>query len=256
MSVALTVVDPNGSTLRDAMDGNFTPLVNALPVNSSERTSILASLTAAESSPLLAGLFGNHDGTVEPSEVGMFASLLRDEASAIPSGTLTGGTVVSLSLDGKLPGSANFLGVTFDGAPGADSSAAPITVTSTTSDSFLPEGTTGTLVASWNFTLGGVLALPAPNATLTVTTPSATTIGTATGLDGETVHNDVWGYGPASASGTVGSSSTGSASVAFHPSFPLGDVLLVAGAVAAGVGAFLYWRRRRRSHEADDAPRG
>jgi hypothetical protein len=257
VTVALSVVDANGSALRYAMDGNFTPIVAAFGLNASERAYVLASIAAAESSPLTASLFGNRDGTVEPSEVALFSDLLRDEAGVLPAATFTGLGVIGLTLNGDKPGSAMFEGVTFAGAVGPDASTAPITITSTTSEAFLPEGTSGTLVAAWNFTIAGTFVLPAPNATLSVTTPAGTTIGTATGLVSESVTNDPLGWGPATASGQVGPSSTGSATVGFHPSFPLGDVLIaVAAAGAVGAAAFLLWRRRRRAAEADDAPRG
>jgi hypothetical protein len=255
VSVALSAVDANGSALRYAMDGNFTPLLAELPP--SERGTLATSIEAAEASPLTAGLFGNRDGTVEPSEVALFSDLIRDEAGLLPTDTFTGLGVLGLTLNGNAPGGAVFDGVTFNGAVGPDSSTAPIIVTASTSDSFLPEGTSGTLVASWNFTVTGVIALPAPNATLSVTTPNGTMIGTASGLIGVSVHNDALGWGPASASGELGPSSTGSATFSFQPAFPLGDVLIgVAAAVAIGLAAFVLWRRRRRrAAEDDDAPR-
>ncbi|MCI4320761.1 MAG: hypothetical protein L3K18_00095 [Thermoplasmata archaeon] len=256
MGVSISIVDTNGSALRSAMDGNFTPLIDALPVNASQKASALASINSAESSLLLASLFGNRDGTVEPSEVSLFESLLRDEASAIPSGALTGGSFLSTTLNGNAPGSASFGGATFSGAPGADSSPAPITVTTSSTESFLPDGSSGSLVVSWNLTIAAGIALPAPNATVTVTTPAATTITTATGLQGESVHNDLLGYGAPSASGSIGAGATGSATVAFHPAFPLGDVLIIAGiGVVVGVLALLYRRRLRRAREVPDAAR-
>lgn len=45
----IVVWDPNGSALRYAIDGDFQPLVNALPVNASTRSGILANLNATES---------------------------------------------------------------------------------------------------------------------------------------------------------------------------------------------------------------
>ena len=257
VGVSFSVEDANGSTLRFAMDGNFTPLIDALPLNASQKSSALAAIHSAESSPLLASLFGNRDGTVEPSEVSMFSSLLRDEASAIPSGALTGGSFLSTTLNGNAPGSANFGGATFSGAPGPDSSSAPITITTSSTESFLPEGSSGTLVVTWNLTIATGIAIPAPNATVTVTTPAGTSITTATGLQGESVHNDLLGYGAPSATGSVGAGPTGSATVAFHPAFPLGDVLIgVAIAALAVVLALLYRRRVRRAREVPDAPRG
>jgi hypothetical protein len=258
VGVAIGIVDANGSALRYAMDGNFSPLVDLIPGNASTHASALAQIETAESSPFLASLFGNHDGTVEPSEVGLFEQLLRDEAGTIPSAALTGGGILNLTLNGQAPGSAVFEGVTFAGAVGPDSSTAPITVTSSTSDAFLPEGSSGTLGVQWNLTLGGgLLAVAVPNVTLSVTTPPGTTITGTTGVTGAQVHNDPLGYGAPTASGLIGTTLTGSASVAFHPAFPLGTVLLVVGVVAvlAALGFFLWRRRVRRAKEADDAPR-
>ncbi|MCI4325186.1 MAG: hypothetical protein L3K00_04820 [Thermoplasmata archaeon] len=259
VGIALSVVDPNGSALRFAMDGNFTPLVNLIPGNASGRASILAQIETAQSSPFLAGLFGNHDGTVEPSEVGLFESLLRDEAGTIPSAALTGGGILNLTLNGQAPGSAAFEGVSFAGAVGADTSSAPITVTSSTTDAFLPEGTSGTLGIAWNLTLGsGLLAAAIPNVTLSVSMPAGTTITSTNGVVGAQVSNDPLGYGAPTASGLIGTTLTGTASIGFHPAFPLGDVLIgVAVAAVVAVAALLLWRRRsRRAREADDAPRG
>jgi hypothetical protein len=154
--VSLSLDDPNGSALRAAMDGNFSPIVSLIPGNASSRASVLAQIQTAESSPFLAGLFGNRDGTVEPSEVAMFQTLLRDEAGTLPSGVLTGGGILTLTLNGHPAGSASFGGVTFDGAVGPVDSNAPVTVTSSTTNQFLPEGTTGTVAVSWNFSAGGV----------------------------------------------------------------------------------------------------
>jgi hypothetical protein len=259
IGITLSLDDPNGSALRYAIDGNFTPIVSLIPGNASSRASVLAQIQTAESSPFLAGLFGNRDGTVTASEVTMFETLLRDEAGTLPSGTLTGGSILRLTLNGQPAGSAAFAGVTFDGAVGPDSSTAPVTVTSSTTDQFLPEGTTGTVAVSWNFSAGGgPLAVAVPSVALRVTTPAGTSITSTTGWDSTHVTNDLLGYGPATADGTVGATPTGTATVAFHPAFPLGDVLLGVGVAAVvGVVAFVLWRRRgRKAQGADHAPRG
>jgi hypothetical protein len=256
--VSLSLDDPNGSALRAAMDGNFSPIVSLIPGNASSRASVLAQIQTAESSPFLAQLFGNRDGTVEPSEVTMFETLLRDEAGTLPSGVLTGGGILTLTLNGNPAGSASFGGVTFDGAVGPVLSTAPVTVASSTTDQFLPEGTTGTVAVSWNFSAGGgLLAVAIPSVALRVTTPAATSITSATGWDSNHVANDPLGFGPASVDGMVGATPTGTATVAFHPAFPLGYVLLgVASAAVLGAVAFLLWRRRARTRrETDGAPR-
>jgi hypothetical protein len=258
IAVALSVVDPNGSALRFAMDGNFSPLVDALPGNTSSHAELLAGIEVAESSALFSGLFGNHDGTVEPAEVGMFESLLESEVGTVPTATLTGDGILNLTLNGVPPGSATFDGVGFSGAPGPDSSSAPITVTTSTAEQFLPTGTSGTVGIAWNLSLGSVglgLALPGPNVSVSVTTPAGTAITSTSGF--QSVSNDPFGYGAPTASGNLGTHPTGTASLTFHPAFPLGDVLIVVavGAVAA-VGGFVWWRRRRRTPPgASDAPR-
>ncbi|MCI4333302.1 MAG: hypothetical protein L3K01_06220 [Thermoplasmata archaeon] len=258
VGIDLSIVDPNGSALRYAMDGNFSPLIAAIPGNASTRASVLAQVELAESSPFLAGLFGNHDGTVEPSEVGLFDGLLRDEAGSIPSAALTGGGILNLTMNGQAPGSAVFEGVSFAGAPGADTSSSPITVTTSTADAFLPEGTSGTLGLAWNFTAGGgLIAAAIPNVTLSVTTPAGTAITSASGIQGASIANDWLGYGSPTVSGVIGTAPTGTASIAFHPAFPVGDVLLGVGiaAAVAALGVFLWRRRDRRNRGAGDAPR-
>lgn len=259
VGVDLSIVDPNGSALRYAMDGNFSPIIAAIPGNASTRASVLAQVELAESSPFLAGLFGNHDGTVEPSEVGLFEGLLRDETGSLPSAALTGGGILNLTLNGHAPGSATFDGVAFTGAPGSDTSTAPITVTTSTTDAFLPEGTSGTLGLAWNLTAGGgLLAAAIPNVTLSVTAPAGTAITSTSGIQGASVANDWLGYGSPTATGIIGVSPTGTASLAFHPAFPLGNVLIVVGVAAAVavLGVFLWRRRVRRNRGAIDAPRG
>ncbi|MCI4327725.1 MAG: hypothetical protein L3K16_08880 [Thermoplasmata archaeon] len=260
ITVALSVADPNGSALRYAMDGNFSPLVDALPGNASSHAELLAGIEVAESNPLFSGLFGNHDGTVEPAEVGMFESLLESEVGTVPTATLTGDGLLNMTLNGVPPGSATFDSVGFSGAPGPDSSSAPITATTSTTEQFLPTGTSGTVGIAWNLSLGSVglgLAIPGPNASVTVTTPAGTTITSTSGFQSAAVSNDLLGYSAPTASGSLGTHPTGSASVTFHPAFPLGDVLIVvAVGVVAAVGGVLWWRRHRRSPPgAPDAPR-
>jgi hypothetical protein len=261
VAVALTLVDSNGSALRYAMDGNFTPIIDLLPGNASSHASIVAEVELAESSPLLAGLFGNHDGTVEPAEVGMFESLVRSEVGTIPTSAFTGDGILSTTLNGNSPGSAQFGGVSFSGAPGPDSSSAPIAVTTSLTEQYPSTGTSGTLGVDWNLSLGafaGGLAIPGPNVSVTVTGPPGTTITSVDGFQGPSVSNDPFGYAAPTAAGNLGTTPTGAATVTFQPAFPLGDVLIVVGVgVVAAVGAVLWWRRRRRnSREAADVPRG
>ncbi|MCI4370780.1 MAG: hypothetical protein L3J81_05585, partial [Thermoplasmata archaeon] len=172
VNVALSIVDPNGSALRYAMDGNFTAIVDLLPGNVSSHAALYAELEGAESSPFLAGLFGNRDGTVEPGEVSMFEDLLRSETGTRPSTLFTGTGFLSMSLNGNPPGSGQITGITFLGGPGPDTSTAPVTVITSLSEQFLPTGTSGTLAINWNLSLGslfGGLAVPGPNVSASVT---------------------------------------------------------------------------------------
>lgn len=257
VAVALSFVDPNGSAIRYAMDGNFTLLVDALPGNASSHASILAAIKSAESTIGIGQLFGDGAGSVSPAEVAMFENLLRYEAGTIPSAVLTGGGILQMSLDGNAPGSSRFDGVTFDGAVGADSSPAPITITSSSTLQFPTSGDSGTLGIAWNLTVSGGFAIPGPNVSVSVSTPAGTTITSSTGFQDGSVHNDALGYGAPTASGTLGISPTGTARVAFQPAFPLGDVLLgVSIAALVGAAAFLLWRRRRKAARGStDAPR-
>ncbi|MCI4344705.1 MAG: hypothetical protein L3J87_03675, partial [Thermoplasmata archaeon] len=85
LGVSLSLSDGNGSALRYAIDGNFTPFVEGLPVNASTRSSILNTLNQTENSPFLAGFFGNRDGHVDAGEVTQFSALLKQEARLLPS---------------------------------------------------------------------------------------------------------------------------------------------------------------------------
>ncbi|HEV8049534.1 MAG TPA: hypothetical protein VGP88_02965, partial [Thermoplasmata archaeon] len=148
-------------------------------------------------------------------------------------------------------------GVTFNGAVGPDTSAAPITVVSSSTLQFPSSGPSGSLGIAWNLTVSNGLAIPGPNVSVSVSTPAGTTITSATGFQNGSVRNDPLGYGAPTATGNLGTSPTGSARVAFQPSFPTGDVLIVAGvAGVVAVGTFLLWRRKRKAARGPaDAPR-
>ena len=124
-SVALTLVDANGSALRYAMDGNFTPLVDLLPVSASQQASYLAAVELAESSPLSSSYFGNHDGQVASGEVALFESLVLNEATLLPTGSVVGASTVVLNLNGVAATAGRLAQVAFLGATGPDSSASP-----------------------------------------------------------------------------------------------------------------------------------
>ena len=119
--------DPNGSTLRAAMDGNFAPLVDSLPINATEQATILSAISLQESGLVGSLLFGNRDGTVEANEVTMFETLIQDAGTAFSSTgissanfSLTG--LVALELDGSAATSTKLGGVAFTGAVGPVSS--------------------------------------------------------------------------------------------------------------------------------------
>ena len=249
-SVALSMVDANGSALRYAMDGNFTPLVDLLPVSASQKASYLAEVELAESSPLSSSYFGNHDGQVASGEVTLFESLVLNEATLLPSGSVVGASTVVLALNGVPATSGRLAQVAFLGATGPDASAAPITVVTTLAYD-LPYG-------SGEQNLSFRVALPTafaglgtsgtvPEVNVTIVTPTATAIASVSGLTGAALSNDVWGWGSATATGRYAPLSNGTVTVLFHPSFPVGDVALGAAAAASvGAVAFLVLRRHRR----------
>src|SRR5580658_2962712 len=128
LTVELSTQVPNGSALRDAMDGNFTPLLRLLGVNATESARAIDVIDGLEQDPLTAGSFGNHDGTVSPYEVTVFEGLISRESGLIPHGLLGGSGLVPTTLDGAGPVTEALGAVTFTGAPGPDRSTAPIGV--------------------------------------------------------------------------------------------------------------------------------
>ena len=241
----------NGSVVRYAIDGNFTPLVDAVIANESQRASVLASVAAAESTPILSAFFGNRDGTVSASEQSLFESLLEQEARLIPAGSLTGSSAIALSLDGQSPTSVQLGAVSFAGAEGPVGSASPVSVTTVLSYQFPYSGSSHRLVFAINLTTVSLpIGLLTGAVSVSVSLPAGQTITSTTGLDPVSVSNDPLGWGSPAASGSFTPSTQTLVAVSFAGAFPLGTGLLVAvpAAIAAGLGfAMLRARRRRRT---------
>lgn len=257
ITVALDADMANGSALRYAMDGNFTPLIDSLPVNASQRASLLSEIALAESSFLSSSYFGNHDGNVSAGEVTLFESLINNQAKLLPTGSITGAGTVVLALNGVPATNGKLTGIDFSGAVGPDTSSAPITVSSGLAYT-APYGS-----GSQNLTFGvhlpslfaGVPGTSAAAVEVAVSTPVATTISSATGLSGTVVSNDLLGWGSASASGSYAPAENGTVTILFHPSFPTGDVVIGAAVVAGLAGvALVLLRRHRRARASRPSP--
>ena len=248
VTVAISASVPDGSVLRLAMDGNFTPIVDALTTNASQRASLLAQIAVAESTPFLGSLFGNQDGTVSPGEVSSFENLLAQEAQLLPTSGFSGGSFLSFTLDGNRATSTRVGGITFQNATGPADSTSPVGVTTTITDSFAYQGSNHVLAFTANVSTGGLpISLLTGEVGLTVTTPTATAVTGTEGFDQRTISNDPFGWGAGSVSGTFLPTTTGTLSVSFDAAFPTGDLLVALPFVVAGlVGAALLYRRRRR----------
>lgn len=245
----LTVEVPNGSLLRYAIDGNFTPLLDALPISASNRSNYEAQIAFLENNPFTAGDFGTNSGTVSAGEVGVFDRLVLQESAYLPSGALTGGLVFAMTLDGQKPTSASLQAFYALDALGPDASTAPLNVSVTTQYAFPISGSAHTLGFSW--TLPPLLLSAYLDFDVTFLTPAGDTITGSTGFGSTAVHNDLFGFAPGRFTGTLSPSGNGSASVAFGPAFPLGTILIVAVVVGAGaLGLLLLALRGRRRRRA------
>ena len=251
MSLALTATVSNGSALRSAMDGDFAPLLELAIPNASQRSAVLAQINASESNPLLGLLFGNRDGTVTGTEVTTFQGLLTQESQLLPAGSLSGTTAVGLTLDGNAPTSAQLTSIAFLGAPGPDTSTAPIDVTTSLAYRFALAGGAHTLAFTINLTSVAIpLGVLATAVNLSATLPAATSVTGTTGFDSVTTSNDVFGWGSPSVSGAFTPSTHSTLSVAFSPAFPTGDVLLVVPPIVVVVVVGVLWARRRARRRA------
>ena len=239
------------------MDGNFTPFIDALPINTSAKAMLISEIGGLEGSILTASLFGNRDGTVESYEVNQFQSLLLDESQFLPSGTLTASGGVYLHLDGAAAASAVIDSITFANATGSDASTAAVGVTTEIDYSWTEPANSGggqdnTLTFGTNLTGGNVnLGVLVGIVQVAVTTPAGTSITGTTGFGSVSVSNDPLGWGTSSLSGSYTPGTDSSVSASYGPAFPTGDVLVVGLPIAAAVAVgLLMWRRRRRRRAA------
>ncbi len=251
LGAGISIVVANGSALRYAMDGYFGPLVALLPGTNASRAALLAEINATESNPLLAGLFGDHDGRVDSTvDVPRFESLVLNEAKLIPVSTFSG--LLNVTMDGKGPLTDQLAAITFTNAPGLDNSTAPIGITATLSLSFSWSGVgnSHTFEVSWNLpAILGNLSLAVSAVNVSFSTPAAVTISSVQGLTSTQISNDPFGWGAASATGQYTPLPGHTIIIRFGPSFPTGDVLIggiAAAAVLGVVGVLLVRRRRRR----------
>jgi hypothetical protein len=254
LTIEVTSEVPNGSALRYAMDGNFTPLLGVLRVNASESATIVRTITGLESSPFTASLFGNRNGEVSAYEVTTFESLISRESTLVPKGLLGGTGGVPSTLDGAAPISESVGSVLFTGGPGPDNSTAPVGVQVQSTDSFDYSGSTHTLTLgapSLPYGLPGSFGL-----NLSFTTPPGETITGVTGTTTDHVANDPLGWGAASMSGTLEAATNSSVTVEFQNATPVGTIAIIVGSVALGgvAAGGLLWRRRRRAHASPPAP--
>jgi hypothetical protein len=247
LSAQLQVTAQNGSALREAMDGSFGPLVDLISTNASQRASILAQISAAESTPFVSAYFGNRDGTVSASEVSLFETLLQQESQLLPSSSFTSSPALAVTLDGAAPTSITLTGVSFQDATGPADSTAPVIVAPSVALDFPFSGSSHVLALSANITAVGFTLSPVlGNVNLTLSLPNGQAVTQSAGFSNAQIQNDLLGWGPSSFSGTYAPSTHGEISVSFGAAFPAGDVLVVALAAAVGIVLALLWLRRRR----------
>ncbi|MCI4331762.1 MAG: hypothetical protein L3K19_07965 [Thermoplasmata archaeon] len=263
LALNLTFSDPNGSTLRYAMDGNFTPLVEGLPINASTQSRVLGQIATLESTPLVGGFFGNRDGSVSPGEVTLFEGLLHQltagTGGVLPTNTLSVASLANVTLDGARASVSAFQSVSFSGAEGPDSSELPLGISLQFSYQFGVSGTQHTLALS----IGGAglpsaLVIPTALASVSFSTPGGTTITSVDGLSGVSTSTDPLGWGSSDASGTYTLSANSVIAFHYQTSFPTGDVLIggaVTGLVAAAASLLLLRRRRRRKAASASGPK-
>lgn len=256
LRLVLSGNDSNGASLRSAMDGNFTPLLDALPLNATTLATVTSELDAAESSILFSTLFGNRDGNVEASEVTQFTTLLLQESQLLPAGTFTPTAFLSLTLDGAAPTSSQLVSLTFLNATGPVTSTAPVGVSVELDYGFSESGSSHTLSAGTNLTGANLdLALFTGAVSAGLSLPAGTSVTSAVGFESVDVHNDPYGWAGPSVSGTFAPGTDTRVAVSFGPAFPTGDVLLAVPplAIVGIVGALLLVRHRRRRRTRDGA---
>ena len=251
LSIQLNVTDPNGSALRLAMDGNFTILIDALPLNNTTRESLLEQIALLETtSP---GLFGDHSGFVSAAEVLKFENLVEAGLARLENDALSSG--VNVTLDGRPPISSAVDNVGFQNAEGAVTSSAPIYLLANLTQNFSAVGTGSSDLAISVPTIASFdpLVPVSPGPTLvSFVGPAASSISSVKGLSNVSTTNDLWGWAAPTSHGTFSSDSVGPVTFTFGPAFPWGDVVVVVVPVAAAVliVAGLWTRRRRRRRAA------
>jgi hypothetical protein len=247
LTASFSIVDPNGSALRYAMDGNFTPLILSLPLSATNRTLALTEISTLEAEPLLSGLFGNRDGSVEADEVTNFAHLLEVGSRDVPGTLLTGVDGFNATLDGQAPSSVVLSSITFANATGADTSSLPLTIESDLAAQFGAVGSPSVLALDLPVSTlptgipVGLLSVP-----VSFAGPAATTITSVSGLVGESTTNDPLGWAAPSAQGNYPLGSPSAIQFHFEAAFPVGDVLVIGLSIVALVIAVALLARRRR----------
>ncbi len=252
LGVTVVYTDPNGSALRYAMDGNFSPLLDVLITNTSQRATTLAQIETAESTPIIGGFFGNRDGVVVASEVTLFESLIQQQVKLLPPNSLTGGGGVELTMDGSPPTSAHLLSVSFANATGPDNSTQPILITTDLAYQFDYGSGSHLLALTFNNSSTGLSpGGPAASVVVSLTTPNATAVTGSRGFTTTSTSNDPWGLGPAQFTGAYSAAPGQGASISFGPSFPTAYAVILIAIAAAAVASALLWRRRRRRRAAE-----
>ncbi|MCI4346437.1 MAG: hypothetical protein L3K07_06770 [Thermoplasmata archaeon] len=250
LTTNLTVQVSNGSPLRYALDGNFTPLLDELPLTISNRSLYASEIALLESNPFTGGLFGNRDGSVEPFEVTDFDQLVQEESKLLPAGTLTGGVAFQLTLDGASPTSASVQSLYVGNAVGPDSSSAPVTVSLAVDYIFPLSGSSHSLSLAW--ATGPVALTTLLNFQLTFLAPAGDSITGSSGFSSSSTNNDLLGFSPGKFSGQFSPADGSGVTIHFAPAFPLGILVIVLGVVGALIAVllFLALRSRRRQRDA------
>jgi hypothetical protein len=252
----LSVEIQNGSAIRFALDGNFTPLLAELPLSSANRSIYASEIALLESNPFTGGLFGNRDGTVEPYEVTDFDELVQEESRLLPAGTLTGGVAFQITLDGQGPTDATVEGVQVADALGPDSSAAPVTVSVLVNYAFPLSGSSHTLGLTWPSS--PVVLSTLLNFQLTFLAPAGDSITGSTGFTSTSVNNDLLGFAPGKLNGQFSPATSTGVTIQFGTAFPLGIIVTVVGIAGAVVLLLLFLRvrsrRRRLAAEKEEPP--
>ncbi|MGA7924277.1 MAG: hypothetical protein WCA77_09915 [Thermoplasmata archaeon] len=255
LTTSVTLVDPNGSALRFAIDGNFTPLIETLPLNASARAALVTEIANLEAAPLTSGLFGNRSGEVTAIEVARFTSLVEGALPYLPTGSLSATDLLNVTLDGNHATSTSLTGLAFVNATGPDTSSSPLTISVSSTLSFALAGGSHVLAirlpaVSFLGNLSLLVGVP-----FTFVGPPGMMISSTGGLTSVSVTNDPWGWASPHLSGDY-SPGSGTASVSFTAAFPLGDALLIGTSVVviAVLGFILFRRRRaRKATESKDS---